>query len=103
MINAVSYKADICNGYFKGDTSLKITYENGNYIFEIVGDSLDFDTNIEIKEISESECTLTARLEMGFMPGKIADIRLTFTDDTCNGYLKIPFIGKIKIANAVKI
>ena len=28
---------------------------------------------------------------------------LTFDEDGCNGYLKIPFVGKIKIKDAVKI
>ena len=59
--------------------------------------------DITITEFEEDEDTLDAKATVAILPGKEIDVHLTFDDDGCNGYLKIPFVGKIKIKDAVKI
>ena len=97
------YKVDIDHMFFKGEAVFEIGFENGNYEFEIEIDNADFDMDVTITEFEEDDDTLDAKATVAILPGKEIDVHLTFEDDGCNGYLKIPFVGKIKIKDAVKI
>ncbi len=103
MIGIGKYKVSIDHMFFKGDAIFEIEYENGKYEFEIEIDNADFDFDIDITEAEEDENTLYAKATVAILPGKTIDITLTFEDDKCNGFLKIPFVGKIKIKDAIKI
>ncbi len=103
MIGVGKYKVSVDHMFFKGDAIFEIEYENGKYEFEIEIDNADFDFDITILEAEEDGDTLDAKATVAILPGKEIDIHLTFEDDKCNGYLKIPFVGKIKIKDAVKI
>lgn len=103
MIGIGKYKADIDHMFFKGEAVFEIKFENNNYEFEIEIDNADFDMDVTITEFEEYDDTLDAKATVAILPGKEIDIRLTFDDDGCNGYLKIPFVGKIKIKDAIKI
>ena len=103
MIGVGKYKVNIDHMFFKGEAIFEIEYENGNYGIEIDIDDADVDFDVTITEFEEDEDTLDAKATVAILPGKEIDIHLTFEDDGCNGYLKIPFVGKIKIKDAVKI
>ena len=57
-------------------------------------ENADFDMDITITEFEEDDDTLDAKATVAILPGKEIDVHLTFDDDGCNGYLKIPFVGK---------
>lgn len=100
------YKAKINNMFFKGDAVFGITYNDGKYGMEIDLEGAEFEMPVEIIEAQveyAEENTLFAKATTPILPEKIIDITLIFEDDKCNGYLKIPFIGKIKIKDAVKV
>jgi hypothetical protein len=59
--------------------------------------------DFKLSDVKEDGNTLTAKATTSLLPDKEIDVELTFEDDVCNGFLKIPFIGKVKIKNAVKI
>lgn len=103
MIGVGKYKVSVDHMFFKGDAVFEIEYKNGKYEFEIEIDNADFDMDVTILEAEEYDNTLDAKAMVAILPGKEIDIHLTFEDDKCNGYLKIPFVGKIKIKDAVKI
>lgn len=100
---ANKYKAKINNMFFKGDAVFGITEENGSYGMEIELDGADFDMPVVITEAEVDDNTFMAKATTEILPDKEFDICLTFEDDACNGYLKIPFVGKIKIKDAVKV
>lgn len=86
---------------FSGDIKLNVKNKNGEYDFEL--DMPGFDMpNFEIISISETADSVAATI---FVPAlkKEAEINVTFTGDTVNGYIKVPFMGKIKIKNGKKI
>ncbi|MBQ8183618.1 MAG: hypothetical protein IJ025_06945 [Clostridia bacterium] len=100
------YKAKINNMFFKGDAVFGITYTDGKYGMEIDLEGAEFDMPVEIIEAQleySEENTFIAKATTELLPEKIIDITLTFEDDKCNGFLKIPFIGKVKIKDAVKV
>ena len=71
---------------------------------EIELQGADFDMpDFELKNVREDGNTLLANATTSLLPGKEIDVELTFENNKCNGFLKIPFIGKIKIKDAEKI
>lgn len=97
------YKAKINNMFFKGDAVFGITYNDGKYGMDIDLEGAEFDMPVEITEVIEDSDTFIAKATTSLLPDRIIDISLTFEDDKCNGFLKIPFIGKVKIKDAVKL
>ncbi len=100
---ANKYKAKINNMFFKGDAVFGITYADDKYGMEIDLEGAEFEMPVEIVEAEVDDNTLFAKATTSLLPDKIIDITLTFEDDKCNGFLKIPFIGKVKIKDAVKL
>ena len=98
---ANKYKAKINNMFFKGDAVFGISCNEGKYEMEIELDGADFE--MQVVEASVEDNVFTAKASTPILPDKDFDILLTFEDDKCNGYLKIPFVGKVKIKDAVKI
>lgn len=104
MIGIGKYKAHINNMFYKGEVIFELKWVNDSYDFDVEIDSVDFDMpEITIKSVEEDGNTLNAVAEASLLPGKDCDVSLTFEDNKCNGYLKIPFVGKIKIKDAEKI
>ncbi len=100
---ANKYKAKINNMFFKGDAVFCITCNDGQYGMEIELDGADFEMPVVIEEASVEDNVFTAKASTPILPDKNFDILLTFEDDKCNGYLKIPFVGKVKIKDAIKL
>ena len=103
MIGMGKYKVEIDHMFFKGEAVFEIEFENDNYEFDIEIENADFDMDVTITEFEEDDDTLDAKATVAILPGKEIDIHLTFDEDGCNGYLKIPFVGKIKIKDAIRI
>ncbi len=100
------YKAKINNMFFKGDAVFGITHDGEKYGMEIDLEGAEFEMPVEIIEAQveyTEENTLFAKATTPLLPERVIDITLTFEDDKCNGFLKIPFIGKVKIKDAVKL
>lgn len=103
MLGVGKYKTYVDHMFFKGEAVFEIEYENGEYEFEIELENADFEMDVKILESEVLDNTLIAKATVGVLPGKTIDVNLTFEDDKCNGFLKIPFVGKIKIKDAVKL
>ena len=105
MIGLGKWQAEINNIIFKGSAVFTIADDNGNYKIdlELPGEDLGV-SDINIQNIQEDGDTLTGEATVDIIPGgKACEISLTFTDDVCNGFLKVPIIGKIKVKDAKKI
>lgn len=104
MIGLGRYKANINNMFFKGEAEFELFDNNGDYGMKIDLKDADFDMpDFAVTDTAEDGDTFTAKATTSLLPGKEIDVSLTFEGDKCNGFLKIPFIGKIKIKDAVKI
>ncbi len=104
MIALGKYKAKINNMFFKGDAIFELEKEGDAYEMEIELQGADFDMpDFKLSNTREEGDTFYANATTSLLPGKEIDVELTFEDGKCNGFLKIPFIGKIKIKDAEKI
>ncbi len=104
MIGIGKYKVKIDHMFYNGEAIFEIENENGAYKIEIELADDDFEMpDIKLTDVIEDENTLIAKADVSAFPGKPVDVNLTFDGDKCNGFLKIPFVGKIKIKDAVKI
>ncbi len=103
MIGLGNWLAHIDTMFFKGDVTIKVSDNNGAYAFDL---ELPSDIDIpefKIYDITEDGNTLNAKATVDLLQGKVIDISFTFEGDTANGFLKIPYIGKIKVKDAKKI
>lgn len=104
MLGLGKYKVNIDHMFYTGVAVFEIKNDEGNYEIDIELENNDFEMpDIELKDVIVEVDTIIAKAEIDEFPGKAVDVNLTFTDDKCNGFLKIPFVGKIKIKDAVKI
>ena len=100
---ANKYKAKLNNMFFKGDAVFGITLTDGKYGMDIELEGAEFEMPVNIVEANAEDDVFTAKATTPILPDRDFDILLTFEDDKCNGYLKIPFIGKVKIKDAIKL
>lgn len=103
MIGIGNWLAHVDTMFFKGDVTIKITDNNGEYGFDI-----DLPSDIDVPEfkiydITEDGDTLNAKASVEILQGKEIEISFTFDGDTASGFLKAPYIGKIKIKEAKKV
>lgn len=104
MIGLGKWQADVKSMFFSGTAILDITDNSGEYgmALELPGQNIDI-PEIKILESEEDGDILNLKAEVSILPKKTIDVSLVFEGDTLNGSLKIPFIGKIKINDAVKV
>jgi len=89
--------------FFKGEATFKIFDNNGEYGFEMDvegGQELPEAENIEVTEDGN---TLTVTFQVAQLPGKDLSIYVEFEEDSFFGYMKIPFVGKIKFKDGKRI
>lgn len=103
MIGLGKWKGTVDSMFYRGDAFLTISDNNGTYGFEIeVNAGVDI-PEFKIYDVVEDGDTLTGKAEVALLPGKEIDLSFTFTDDTFEGVLKVPYLGKIKVKNGVKL
>ncbi len=103
MIGLGNWLAHIDTMFFKGDATIKVANVNGEYSFDL---ELPSDIDIpefKIYDITEDGNTLNAKATVDLLQGKVIELSFTFEGDTANGFLKIPYIGKIKVKDAKKV
>ena len=79
MLGIGKYKAQINNMFFKGEAIFELIDNGGKY---------DIKVELEDKDIDMPEIIIA---------------ETSVEDNKCNGFLKIPFVGKVKIKDAEKI
>ena len=104
MVFTGKWKADINNMFYKGEAFLTLDEKDGGYTMDIELPQLDENIGeITVLEAETDDSSFIAKVETSALPGKPIDVNLEFDDDVCSGFIKIPFIGKIKIKDAEKV
>ena len=103
MVGLGKWLAHVDTMFFTGDAIITVGNTSGEYSFDL---ELPSDIDIpefKIYDITEDGNTLNAKASVDILQGKVIELSFTFEGDTANGFIKIPFIGKIKIKDAKKI
>lgn len=102
MIGLGTWQCSVDTMFFKGDATIRIFDNNGEYGLDLSIPDVDI-PEIEVKEVVEEGNSLTATARISLLPGKDVQVYVEFEETTFDGYIKVPFIGKIKLKNGKKI
>jgi len=102
MIGLGKWACTVNTMFFSGEVKLKVFDNNGSYGFEIDLPGVDV-PDIEIKEVDEDGDTINAVVGTSLLPGKDINLTVTFDGDDFDGFVKIPFIGKVKFKDGHRI
>jgi len=102
MLGLGKWACNVNTMFFSGEVKLEVVDNNGEYGFEL--DLPDVDVpDIEIKKVEEDDDTINATVATSLLPGKDIELSITFDDDTFDGFIKIPFLGKVKLKDGRRI
>lgn len=87
---------------FRGTATLDIYDNNGEYGFDLDASGIDI-PDVKVSKIVENGNTLEAVATTSALPGKEVPLSLEFDGDTVTGFLKVPFIGKVKLKDGKRI
>ncbi len=102
MIGIGSWACSVNSMFFSGEVKFKVFDDNGKYGFEIDIPGITV-PDIDVIEVIEEDDTINATVQTSLLEGKNINLFAEFDGDTFDGYLKIPFIGKIKFKDGHKI
>jgi len=100
MIGLGTWKFFVDTMFYKGDALLTVSDNGGEYA---IGCELkEMDLGLAIASIQEEGDTLKGAATISLLKGKEVEFSVQFAD-VANGYLKVPFIGKIALKNGQKV
>lgn len=103
MIGLGKWTGEIDTSVVKGSAIVEIKDNNGEYDFDLTVPSLKTLPKFTVYDVKEDGNRLLGKADVELM-GKITiDIYVEINEDTFNGYIKIPFLGKVEIKNGRKI
>ena len=102
MIGLGKWACSVNTMFFSGEVKLNVFDNNGEYGFEVDIPGIQI-PDIEIKSVEEDDDTVVAIVQTSLLPGKDIELNVTFDDDEFDGYLKIPFIGKVKFKDGHRV
>ncbi len=102
MIGLGKWACNVNTMFFTGEAKIKVFDDNGKYGFELDVPGVTV-PDITVKELEEDGDTINATVQTGLLPGKDIELTITFVGDEFDGFLKIPFLGKVKFKDGHRI
>lgn len=102
MIGLGTWKATVHHSFYEGDIVFTISDKNGEYCFDVDLKAFKEPPKFEVSNITENGNRLEGDVKISIIPFKIK-FHADFDSDVMNGAMNIPFVGEIKIENAVRI
>ncbi len=102
MIGLGNWACNVNTMFYSGEAKIRLFDNNGSYGFELEVPGVTI-PEITVKEVNEDDDTVEAVVQTSLLPGKDIEISVTFDEDEFTGFVKIPFIGKIKLKDGHRI
>lgn len=103
MIGLGIWECDIDTVFWEGIARMRIFDNNGAYGFEFVVPG-EKTVDIRVCDVEEDgPCSLNAHATANILHGREASVRVEFEGDTFTGWIKVPFIGKIKFERGRRV
>lgn len=104
MIGIGTWKASVNTLVFRGEITIVISDNNGEYNIDFRFPDKFKDMKIKTYDIKENGNTLSGKGEISMLPGKELEAEVTFDGDAFTGVLKIPFIKRnIELKNGRRV
>mgnify|MGYP006051039915 FL=1 len=102
MIGLGKWACNVNTMFFSGEVKINIFDNNGAYGFEIDIPGIQV-PDVTVKSVEEDDDTVNAVVETSLLPGKDIELTINFDGDEFDGFLKIPYIGKVKFKDGHRI
>lgn len=103
MIGLGKWACNVNTMFFSGEVKINVFDDNGSYGFELDIPGIQI-PDINIKKVEEEDDdTINAVAQTSLLPGKDVELTITFDGDEFDGFLKIPFLGKVKFKDGHRI
>ena len=102
MIGLGKWACNVSSMFFSGEVKFTISDNEGEYGFEIEIPGVDI-PDFTLNSVEEDDETLTILAGTSLLPGKEAEVVINFDEDSFDGFIKVPFIGKVKFKDGHKI
>ena len=102
MIGLGNWACKVNSMFFSGEVKFTISDNDGEYGFEISIPGIEL-PDFAVKSIEEDDDTITAVVQTSLLPGKDIELTVTFDEDEFDGFVKIPFLGKVKFKDGHRV
>ena len=99
MIGIGKWTGELDTPLIKGSAVVTIAEKDGKYDFIISVPDVSNLPDFAVFDVKEDGDSLTGKAKLQLMGGITVDVFAEFHGDTFEGYIKIPFMGKIPISN----
>jgi len=103
MIGLGTWKFQVDTMFYNGAALLTITGDGGEYAIKVELPDMASMPEIVVGSITEDGDTLNGIAVTDLLKGKDIPCSVTFDGDEAEGFLKVPFIGKLKLKDGRKI
>ena len=102
MIGLGKWACTVNTMFFSGEVKINVFDNNGAYGFELDIPGIDI-PSINVKSVEEDDDTIYVVAQTDLLPDKDCELTITFDGDEFDGFLKIPYIGKVKFKDGHRI
>lgn len=102
MIGLGKWACNVNTMFFSGEAKINVFDNNGEYGFELEVPGVTV-PDIKIIKIEEDDDTIDATVQTSLLPDKNIELSITFDGDEFDGFVKIPFLGKVKFKDGHRI
>lgn len=102
MIGLGKWACSVNTMFFSGEVKIKVFDNNGSYGFELDIPAVEV-PDIDIKEVEEDGNTINAVVQTSLLPEKNIELTINFDGDEFDGFIKIPFLGKVKFKDGHRV
>ena len=105
MLGLGTWQFSVDTMLYRGDAKVIITEKDGEYNVDVDIPVMDDMPAFAFTSLQAEDNTITgtATIDIDMMRGKEIPFSVTFDGETATGFLKVPFLGKIKLNNGVRV
>lgn len=102
MVGIGTWECRVDTMFFKGTAQIKVFDNNGAYGFEVIVPGMDV-PDIEVISVEEDGNAVDATIRTSLTGDKDIDLSVEFDDDIVTGFIKVPYLGKVKLKDGHRI
>lgn len=97
------WQGSVDTSVFKGDVTVDIFDNNGEYGFSVTVPGLEKLPKFSVYDIVEGENSLSGKAKIDILGGIVAEINTVFSGDRFTGEIRIPIFGRVPVLNGRRI